>query len=265
MTGTGVSFDPGSVLIEGERHRRRRAGRRDGRRSSRRGRRGGRRHRASGDPRAAQLPSALGSAAGYGRVHVAVGLARGLRRPGPQGDDPGDRQGLVVALLHRGPAQRNHVGDGHVEVHGGVGRSGRPARDPRHPRALRGRRGGVRLLRDPRDQPAPPGEPPQRLGRPCPDLGRARAPPLLLAAVLPGRHGHGRGVRHRAAHALVRVDLGGPGVAEALRPPSDRGVLQPGDPVGAHRGGPLRVARRPGDPAHGARRARPWPTARART
>ena len=106
MSGPRQVLDPGSVLIDGtgivavgdvatlDADPRAAGGR------------GGRRHRARGHPRPAQLPPALGAAAGHGRVDVAVGLAADLRRPGPQGADARDRPGGVAALLRRGPAGR---------------------------------------------------------------------------------------------------------------------------------------------------------------
>ena len=87
-------------------------------------------------------------------------------------------------------------------------------------------------------------------------LGRARAPHVLHEGVLrAGRRADGR-VRHRAPHALVGVDLGGRGVAEALGPAPDRGVLRPRHPRAAHRRRALRVALRPRDRAARADRHR---------
>ena len=71
--------------------------------------------------------------------------------------------------------------------------------------------------------------------RPRAHVGRARTPHVLHEGVLrAGGRAHG-GVRHRAAHALVGIDLGGRGVAQAMGPPPDRGVLRPRHPRAAHR------------------------------
>ena len=220
MTGGAVAFDPGSVLVDGdqivavgpvERDRRRSAGRR---------RRGRRPHRSRGPARPPQLPPPLRPAARHGRVDVVVGLARGLRRPRPQGADARDRGDRVAALLRRERARRHDVGDGHVALHGGLGRGRRdrsdsgPRSSPTWPTASSTTsRRSSRTVACSRPTAPPP------TGGCAPGSGSSTSS-TARRGVLPRRARAGRGVRHRDPHPLVGVDLGGAGVAEALRSPS---------------------------------------------
>ena len=105
------------------------------------------------------------------------------------------------------------------------------ARHPRHARALRRRRGGLRLLRDASSRTGGC----SRRTAPRPTAGCARGSASSTSCTAPRqcfarRRRADGGVRHRAAHPLVGVDLGGRGVAEALGPAADRGVLRPRHP-----------------------------------
>ena len=133
-------------------------------------------------------------------------------------------------------------------------------RHPGHARALRRRPARLRLLRDARD----------RTWRcssrtAAPSDGRVRTwvglEHLLYCSpeAFRRRRRHGRGVRHRHPHPFERSDLGGPGVAQAVRSPAHRGVLQPRHPRRAHGRGPLRLARRPRDRAARPDRHAAWP------
>ena len=109
-------------------------------------------------PGPAQLPPALGPAPGNRGVDVVVGLAEGVRRSRAQGADARDRARRVDAVLRRRAARGHDVGDGHVAVHGRLGRRRGRARAARHARAVRRRRGGLRLLREHRVEPAAAGD-----------------------------------------------------------------------------------------------------------
>ena len=107
LEGDKVVFDPGSVLIEGDDDRRRRDRSTEIDADPRAA--GAEVVDATGHavhPRPAQLPPALGSAAGHGRVDVAVGLAGGLRRPGPQGLTPEIAEAAIAALAYTEGAAR---------------------------------------------------------------------------------------------------------------------------------------------------------------
>ena len=77
--------------------------------------------------------------------------------------------------------------------------------------------------------------------------------------------GAGRGVRHRHPHPLVGVDLGGAGVAEALRAPADRGVPPPRHPRPSARSSRTACGSTTARSSCWRRPAPRWPTARART
>ncbi len=230
MTGGAVAFDPGSVLVDGDQivavgpveeidADPRAAGAEvvDA-------------HRSRGAARPAQQPPPLRSAARHRGVDVVVGLARGLRRPRPQGADARDRGDRVAALLRRERARGHHVGDGHVALHGGLGRRRGDHRHPGHARPLRGRRRATTTSRRSSRTVAcsRPTAPPPTGG--CARGSGSSTSSTARRGVLPRRARAGRGVRHRHPHPLVGVDLGGAGVAEALRSPPDRGVLPPRHP-----------------------------------
>ena len=222
-------------------------------------------NRPGGAPRLPQLPHALGAAAGDGRVDVAMGLAAFFRRSGPPGPHPGDRGGGVASVLCRVRSRRHHLGYGYVAVHGGLGRGRRTDRPAGHARAVCRRRRGLRLFRVHRVKPAAARRDRLPQGRSSQGLGRPGAPPLLHRVLLRRRRRDGGGVRLRDPHPLVGNDVGGAGVAPALGPPAPGGHARPGRPRPGHRGGPLRVARRPRDTRSWPRPARRWPTARAPT
>ena len=92
-------------------------------------------------PRPPQLPPPLGAAAGHGRVDVAVGLARGLRRPGPQGADARDRRRppSLHCYTESVLAGTTSVMDMWRFMEGSAARR-RADRHPGHARALRRRR-----------------------------------------------------------------------------------------------------------------------------
>ena len=226
----GWALDPGSVLIDGDRIVAVGPVDEVDADPARRRRRGRRRHRPRRDPRPAQLPPALGPAARHGRVDVAVGLAEGLRRSGPQGADArrspqaASLQCYAESLL----AGTTSVMDMWRFMEGSAAaadehRASGPRSCPTSPTpratttSRRSSRTGA-LLETHRD----------RGRRPGPHVGRARAPLLLHARSASARPSALAEEFDTGLHThSSRVDLGGAGVAEAVRAPPDRGVLQP--------------------------------------
>ncbi len=215
------------------------------------------------DPRAATatVVDATGHAVlpGLHNSHLHSGLLRGTAESMSLWDwlqayvDPAHRaltpEIAATASLHcyaESAARRHHVGDGHVAVHGGFRR--------RSPTTV-----GIRATLVPyvADEDGydyfESIESNRRLletHREAAD-GRVRTwvglehlfycRPQCFRDAARAR----RGVRHRDPHPLVGVDLGGAGVAQAVRPSTDRGLPPPRHPHRAHRRRTLRVARRP--------------------
>ena len=178
MTGGAVAFDPGSVLVDGDRIVA-----------------VGPVEELDADPRAAgaEIVDVTGHAVlpGLHNCHLHSGLLRGTAESMSLWDwlkayvDPAHKaltpEIAATASLHCYAesvlAGTTSVMDMWRFMEGSAASRPRP-RAAGHARALRGRR-GVRLLRDARVEPAAARDAPHRRRRPRAHLGRARAPHLL--------------------------------------------------------------------------------------